>query len=123
MKIIKQMTIIGLITFIGELLNILLPLPVPGSVYGMVLLFLCLVTGIVKLSQVEDTATFLIAIMPVMFVSPSVGLMNSYSAIVDSVLVLLFICFFTTITTMSITGLIAQFIITIRKNKEDNRHE
>ncbi len=121
MKILKQMTIIGLITFIGELLNMLIPLPVPGSVYGMVLLFLCLVTGIVKLSQVEETANFLITIMPVMFVSPSVGLMNSYSTIADSVLVLLFICFFTTITTMSITGLIAQFII--NKNKEEKKHE
>ena len=119
MKIIKQMMIIGVITFIGELLNLLLPLPVPGSVYGMILLFLCLVIGIVKVSQIEETANFLITVMPIMFVAPSVGLMNSYSAIANSIPVLLFICFFTTITTMSITGLIAQFIIKKGKKKEN----
>ena len=119
MKIIKQMMIIGVITFIGELLNLLLPLPVPGSVYGMILLFLCLWIGIVKVSQIEDTANFLITIMPIMFVAPSVGLMNSYSAIANSIPVLLFICFFTTITTMSITGLIAQSIIKKGKKQEE----
>jgi len=119
MKILKQMMIISVITFLGELLNLLLPLPVPGSVYGMILLFLCLLTGIVKLSQIEETANFLIAIMPVMFVGPSVALMDSYRAIAGSIPVLLFICFFTTITTMSITGLIAQFIIKKGKKKED----
>ena len=119
MKIIKQMMIIGVITFIGELLNLLLPLPVPGSVYGMILLFLCLWIGLVKVSQIEDTANFLITIMPIMFVAPSVGLMNSYSAIANSIPVLLFICFFTTITTMSITGLIAQYIIKKGKKKEE----
>ena len=120
MKIIKQMMIISIITFLGELLNLLLPLPVPGSVYGMILLFLCLLTGIVKVSQIEETANFLIAIMPIMFVGPSVGLMNSYDSIAGSIPILLFICFFTTITTMSITGLIAQFIIN-RKNKNLHR--
>ena len=118
MKILKQMMIIGTITFIGELLNLFIPLPVPGSVYGMVLLFLCLLTGLVKLPQVEDTANFLIAIMPVMFVAPSVGLMDSYSAIAGSIPVLLLICFLTTITTMTITGLIAQFIINKKAKKE-----
>ena len=113
------MMIIGMITFIGELLNLLLPLPVPGSVYGMILLFLCLLTGIVKVSQVEETANFLITVMPIMFVAPSVGLINSYSAIAGSIPVLLFICFFTTITTMTITGLIAQFIIKKGKKKEN----
>lgn len=116
MKIIKQMMIIGTITFLGELLNLLLPLPVPGSVYGMILLFLCLLTGIVKVSQIEETANFLISIMPIMFVGPSVGLMDSYGAIAGSIPVLLFICFVTTITTMTITGLIAQFII--KKSKK-----
>ncbi len=123
MKILKQMTIIGTITFVGELLNLLLPLPVPASVYGMVLLFLCLLTGIVKLPQVEETATFLISIMPIMFVAPSVGLMDSYGAIANSIPVLLFICFFTTITTMTITGLIAQYIINKTKKKGDSAHE
>lgn len=119
MKILKQMTIIGMITFLGELLNLILPLPVPASVYGMLLLFFALQTGIVKLSQIEETADFLIAIMPIMFVAPCVSLMDSIGGITDSILSLTIICLVTTITTMAITGGVAQFII--RRSKKEGK--
>ena len=54
MTYVKQFALIALLTFIGECLNLLIPLPVPASIYGMVLLFLCLQTGILKLSQIEE---------------------------------------------------------------------
>ena len=56
MKYIKQFAIIAAITFLGEILNLLLPFPVPASIYGMIMLFVCLMTGILKLSQIEETA-------------------------------------------------------------------
>ena len=69
MKYIKQFAIIGAMTFLGECLNLLLPLPIPTSIYGMLLLFLGLMTGIIKLSQIEETADFLLTIMPIFFVA------------------------------------------------------
>ena len=65
MKYIKQFAIIVLMTFLGECLNLLLPLPVPASIYGMVLLFVCLQTGIIKLAQIEETADLLLGVMPI----------------------------------------------------------
>ncbi|RAZ95809.1 CidA/LrgA family protein, partial [Klebsiella oxytoca] len=47
MKYLKQFLIILVISFIGEVLKALLPLPVPASIYGMVILFVCLVTGVI----------------------------------------------------------------------------
>lgn len=44
MKYVKQFAIIALMTFLGEFFNYLLPLPVPASIYGM-LLFICLFTN------------------------------------------------------------------------------
>ncbi len=118
MRILKQMMIIGVITFAGELCNLLLPLPVPASVYGMVLLFLCLQTGILKLSQVEDTADFLVAVMPVMFVAPCVSLMDTVPGVMDCIPALVIIALFTTIMTMSVTGVIAQWMIRLRRKSE-----
>lgn len=117
MKIIKQIMIIGTVTFAGELCNLLLPLPVPASVYGMLMLFICLQTGAVKLYQIEETADFLMAVMPVMFIAPCVSLMDSIAGVKDSIPALVFICLFTTVTTMSVTGMTAQFIIRIRTGK------
>ena len=49
MKYVSQATIIFGFTLLGELLHALLPLPIPSAIYGLVLLFLALMLGIVKL--------------------------------------------------------------------------
>lgn len=81
MKYIKQFLIILLISFIGELMNYYIPLPVPASIYGMIILFLCLSTGIIKLSDVKDAGKFLIEIMPLMFIPAGVGLIDSWGVL------------------------------------------
>ena len=56
MKYLKQFGIILALSFIGEFLNDFLPLPIPASIYGIILMFLCLKTKIIPLSAVEETA-------------------------------------------------------------------
>lgn len=111
MKYIKQFAVIALLTMIGELLNLLLPLPVPASIYGMVLMFLCLQTGILKLSQIEETADLLLSVMPIFFISPTVSLMSSIGVIRDQLWGVIITCFVSTIVVMAVTGLVAQAII------------
>ena len=118
MKIVKQMMIIGTITFIGKLLNIFLPFPIPGSVYGTVLLLVCLLTGVVKLKDVEDTADFLVSIMPLMFIAPCLSLMDSLPVVADSVPAIVLICVVSTITTMVITGLVTQFVMRWKEGRQ-----
>mgnify|MGYP001095376342 CR=1 FL=1 len=81
MKYFRQFFLILAISFAGEILHMVLPLPVPASIYGLVLMLLALVTGIVKIEQVKDTAVFLIEIMPVMFIPAGAGLVESWSAL------------------------------------------
>ena len=78
MKYLRQFLIILAVSFAGELLNLYLPLPVPASIYGMVILFVLLCTGILKLDDVSETGKFLIEIMPLMFIPAGVGLLNSW---------------------------------------------
>ena len=81
MKFLRQFSIILFISFLGEILHMLIPLPVPASVYGLVLMLGALVTGVLKIGQVRETATFLIEIMPVMFIPAGVGLMESWPSL------------------------------------------
>lgn len=60
----------------GELLHLVLPLPVPSSIYGLVLLLGSLLLGIVKPEQVRETASFLTGIFPLLFVPAAVGVME-----------------------------------------------
>lgn len=111
MKYLKQFLIILAISFLGEVIKSVLPLPIPASIYGMVLLFAGLMSGVIKLESVKETGTFLIEIMPVMFIPAGVGLMNSWhmlSGIVGPVSV---ITILTVITVMVATGWISQLII------------
>ena len=74
MKHVRQFCMILLFSFIGEFFRMVIPLPVPASVYGLVLLLAALLTGVIKLDQVEGAADFLIEIMPVMFIPAAVGM-------------------------------------------------
>ena len=94
MKYLRQFLLILLISFIGELLHEVLPLPVPASVYGFAILFIGLLSGVIKLAHVKDTGKLLIEIMPVMFIPAGVGLLESWPQLV-----------------MVISGKITQFVI------------
>ena len=52
MKYVKQFLIILLISALGEGLYAILPLPIPASVYGVILMLAALISGILKLEQV-----------------------------------------------------------------------
>ena len=80
MKYLRQFLLILLISFIGELLHEVLPLPVPASVYGFAILFIGLLSGVIKLAHVKDTGKLLIEIMPVMFIPAGVGLLGILAA-------------------------------------------
>ena len=111
MKYIKQLVLIALITFFGEVLNYLLPLPIPASIYGMVIMFLCLKTGIIKLERVEDTADLLLNVMPIFFIAPTVGIMDSFGLIKNDLFGILVICIISTMVVMLVTGHVSQAIM------------
>lgn len=111
MKYIKQFAFIALITFLGELLNLLLPLPVPASIYGMILLFICLMTGFIKLPQIEETADLLLSVMPIFFISPTVSIMSSVGMIRDDLFGVLLTCIVSTMVVMAVTGWVAQAVM------------
>ena len=118
MKYIKQFLIILGFSFLGEIMKIVLPFPVPASIYGMVLLFIGLVTGLVKLDDVKETGLFLIEIMPVMFIPAGVGLMTSWEKLKPILLSVSIITVVTIITVMIATGWVSQIII--RKTGKKN---
>lgn len=116
MKHLRQFLIILLFSFLGEGLKALLPLPVPASIYGLVLLFAALELGIIKLSAVEDAGKFLIEIMPVMFIPAGAGLVESCSALKPICVQVVVIMFVSTIVVMVISGRVTQFVI--RRNRK-----
>ncbi len=111
MKYLNQLAIILFISCLGELCAWQIPLPIPGALYGLVLMFVALCLRIIKLPQVEQTADFLIAIMPLMFTPPAVGLITRWDVLHDIWPQLLLIVVLTTFIVLFVTGHIAQFVL------------
>lgn len=118
MKYLKQFLIILAISLLGEVLKELLPLPIPASIYGMVFLFILLLTGVIKLDQVKDAGKFLIEIMPVMFIPAGVGLMSSWNVLKPVLVPVSVITVITIITVMGATGIVSQIVIRKDKSKK-----
>ena len=119
MKFLRQFMIILLLSFLGEVLKMFIPLPIPASVYGLGLMLLCLVTGILKTSQVKEAAFFLIEIMPVMFIPAAAGLIDSWKVLQPLLPPILIITVVITIFVMVVTGKIAQMIAQKRGIKNE----
>lgn len=118
MKYIQQFLIIIGVSFIGELLT-LLPLPIPASVYGLIILLICLFTGIIRLEDIEDVADWFIMIMPILFVPSAVSLMNVSKALIENLVIIAVVLIVSTIVVMGVTGRVAQTIIL----KKEHNHE
>ena len=123
MKHLGQIAIIAGVSLVGELLGYLIPLPVPGSIYGLLLMLLLLTTKMIRLRQVKAVANWLISIMPIMFVGPTVGLMTSYESYKSFLITVIVICVVSTILTMGITGVSAQILMFRHNRKEHSRHD
>lgn len=104
MKYLTQFLRILAFTLAGELLQRLVPLPIPASVYGLVLLFGALNTGLVKLEQVKDAGGFLISILPILFISPAVGILDNWEAIRGALIPILALTLLSTVLTFGIAG-------------------
>lgn len=120
-KILRQFGIIMLITFAGELLKLLLPLPLPASIYGMLLMLAALMTGVVRLESVQQAGDFLIEIMPILFVPAAVGLMDVWNELRPILFAVCFITAAVTVLVMAVTGIVTQWVI--QHEKTEATHE
>lgn len=122
MKYIKQFGIIVIISFISEILSYLIPLPIPASIYGLILMFCCLYFKIFPLDYVKETGNFLIEIMPLMFIPSAVGLLKSWDVLKSMWLPAVVITIVSTIAVMAVSGLVTQAIIKAERKKSKKEH-
>ena len=118
MKYVKQFLIILIMAVLGGILNWLIPLPIPATVWGMLLMFIALMCGLVKLDQVEDTADFFMGIMPMLFVPLAVGLMDTWQILADYAMPIIIIVVASFFICYAVTGKTADIIIT-RSSRAD----
>jgi len=111
MKYMKQFAIILAVSCVGELLNYFLPLPFPASIYGLVIMLVLLMTHRIKLPDVDETATFLVEVMPMMFIPAGVGLLTAWSDLKPIIVPILVITIVSTFLVMGVTGKVTDALV------------
>jgi len=107
-KYIFQFARITAFCLAGEVLAVVLPLPIPDSVYGLLLMVAALKTGVLKLDQVRETGLFLTGIFPLLFVPAAAGVVELGSQLMDLLLPAVLAIVPITALVMAVTGMVAQ---------------
>ena len=110
MKYLRQFAVIMIFSLAGELLHLLLPIPIPASIYGMILLFIALACKLVKVEAVKETGSFLVSMLPLLFVVVTVGLMGCWSLIRDKLPQLAILVVVTTVVTFGVSGILTKLL-------------
>lgn len=123
MKFFRESILLLSIYFVSEIISKLLNLPVPGSIIGMILLFVLLTSNIIKVEKVENLANFFLDHLAFFFIPASVGLMTSFASLKGSIFKIILLCILTTIIVISVTGITVQFICNKKSIKEVKKNK
>lgn len=120
MKFVFQFARIVGFCLLGEILATVLPLPIPASVYGLLLMVAALRLGLLRLEQVRETGLFLTGIFPLLFVPAASGVMELGSQMMEVIVPVLIAIVPITALVMAVTGCVAQHCTA---GREVQRHE
>lgn len=103
-KYLRAIALIYLCLFIGNAVAALLPIAIPGSIIGMLLLFALLSTQIMPAKWVKPGCHLLIRYMVLLFVPIGVGVMKYYDQIIEHLGPLVISCVVSTLMVMVVVG-------------------
>lgn len=124
---LHQAVIISLVLFISKIIESFIPIPIPASVIGLVLLFILLCTGIVKLGEVEKVGTALTNNIGLLFVPAGISVVNSLGVIGKNPILIIGLIIVSTLLLLICTGYVTQFIMKFttksQQNEEAHAHD
>lgn len=112
MKLYVQLMIIFMISLVGEGISSVFRLPVPGSIIGLVLLFLALQFKILRLRHISMVGNFLLANMTILFLPPAVGIMDKFQVIAPYLLPIILIVLGAIVLNVCVIAVVVQLIKT-----------
>lgn len=116
---LHQVTVLGIILLISKVIEGISPVPMPGSVVGLVLLFIALCTGIVKLGQVETVGTALTNNIGLFFVPAGISVINSLGVISSKPILIILLIIISTLLLLLCTGFTSQLFMKFSRKSDD----
>ena len=118
MNILGQITLVFGLCFFGEAVAKLLPVKFPASVIAMIVLFIFLVSKLVKKEKIDAITSFFVHNMALFFIPATVAIIKSYDIFKDYIWQFVFVCFITTVLTFLATAYTVMLVMKLMKKKE-----
>lgn len=106
----RSLVILYIMLYLGNLIAHYVPAGVPGSIWGLLLLFLGLTTRLIHLDWIYLGASLLIRFMAVLFVPVSVGIIKYSDLLIEQVNILLIPNVVSTCVTLVVMGLLGNHL-------------
>ena len=115
MRILKQIGFIFGICLVGQIIAELIPVPFPGSVMSMVLLFILFMLNWAIPEMLKNVNDFLLENMSFFFVPSAVSIITKYDLIKNSIVQILIICVVSFVVTFAVTAHTVTFVMKIQE--------
>lgn len=110
LRIIAQIGILSVYYFIGVLIVDVTGIIIPGSIIGLVLLWLSLYFKLLNAKFIQEGASFLLAFLTLFFIPSTVAVINYPELLTKAGVFLVIAVIVSTLLTMVITGKVSQYI-------------
>ncbi|WP_027623169.1 CidA/LrgA family protein [Clostridium lundense] len=111
MKTLRQLGIILIVCLLGESIHSFFKLNIPGNVIGMLILFLCLFTGIIKVNMIDHVSKFLLDHLAFFFIPAGVGIISCMPILSGKWIAFLSVCLISTVIIIAVTGWTIQLYV------------
>ncbi|PSB71976.1 antiholin-like murein hydrolase modulator LrgA [Bacillus pumilus] len=118
---LSQAFIFATVMFVSNLISMYLPIPMPASVIGLVLLFVLLTTKIVKLEQVEQLGTSLTGLISFLFVPSGISVIQSLGVMQEVGVQVIGVIIIATIMLLAATGLFSQLLMQLSEKPQKHK--
>lgn len=118
LRITIQIGILTLFFLIGQGIQNFFDLVIPGSVIGLVLLFLCLFFNLIPETWVQEGANFMTRHLIIFFIPATVGIIKYYDLFIGKGFLLIVITIVSSLIVLSVSGYVSDKLAT----RKDSRH-
>ena len=112
-QLVRSFAILYLMLYSGEWIAHIIPMGVPGSIWGLLLLFLGLTTQLIKVDWILMGASLLIRYMAILFVPVSVGIIKYSDLLISQANALLIPNIVSTCVTLVLLGFLSDYLFSL----------
>lgn len=121
LKILKQVAVIFGVCLLGQAISEVIPIPFPGSVISMVIMFILFLVNWLKPKKLKEVNGFLLENMAFFFIPSGVGIITQFDVIKNSVLQIFIICVVSTVVTFAATAYTVKLVMNIQNKLRSKR--